>query len=39
MGLVTKILKRNDNEYHSQDVKDAIALEVNELIGAGVWDI
>ena len=39
MGLVTKILKKNDNEYHSQDAKDAIALEVNKLIGAGVWDI
>ena len=39
MGLVTEILKKSDNEYHSQDAKDAIALEVNKLIGAGVWDI
>ena len=39
MGLVTKILKKNDDEYHSQGAKDAIALEVNKLIDAGVWDI
>ena len=32
MGLVTKILKKNDNEYRSQDAKDALELEVDNLL-------
>ena len=39
MGLVTKILTKNDSEYHSVDAKTAIDLEITKLVTAGVWDV
>ena len=38
MGLVTKILNKNDAEYHSDGAKEAVDKEINKLITAGVWD-
>ena len=38
MGLVTKILTKNDSEYHSVDAKAAIDTEITKLVKAGVWD-
>ena len=37
MGLVTKILSKNDAEYHSDGAKEAVNKEINKLITAGVW--
>ena len=39
MGLVTKILTKSDNEYHSEGAKAAIDKEISKLVLAGVWDI
>ena len=39
MGLVTKILTKNDLEYHSADAKVAIDTEITKLVTAGVWDV
>ena len=39
MGLVTKILTKSDNEYHSDDAKKAIDTEITKLVTAGVWDV
>ena len=39
MGLVTKILTKNDSEYHSVDAKAAIDMEITKLVTAGVWDV
>ena len=38
MGLVTKILTKNDNEYHSPDARIAMDKEIDKLVLAGVWD-
>ena len=38
MGLVTKFLTKNDSEYHSQGACDAMNLEIDKLVAAGVWD-
>ena len=39
MGLVTKILTKNDNEYHAPEAKIAIDTEITKLVTAGVWDV
>ena len=39
MGLVTKILSKNDSEYHSDGAKEAIDMEITKLVTAGVWDV
>ncbi len=39
MGLVTKILSKNDSEYHSAGAKAAIDTEITKLVTAGVWDV
>ena len=39
MGLVTKILTKSDNEYHSEGAKAAIDKEISKLVLAGVWDV
>ena len=39
MGLVTKILTKSDNEYHSEGAKAAIDKEISKLVLAGVWNI
>ena len=38
MGMVTKLLNRNDPEYHTDAAKAAIDAEIRKLIVAGVWD-
>lgn len=38
MGLITKILKKTDHEYHGQEAKDATDAEITKLLKAGVWD-
>ena len=38
MGMVTKLLNKNDAEYHTAGAKQAINLEITKLITAGVWD-
>ena len=38
MGMVTKLLNKNDAEYHTPGAKEAINLDISKLITAGVWD-
>ena len=39
MGLVTKILSKNDAEFHTAEAKEAIDTEITKLVTAGVWDV
>ena len=39
LGLATKILTKNDSDYHSVDARAAIDLEITKLVTAGVWDV